>query len=91
MKTKLDRQREQMAERAKRAENIASLNRQIDEARNILAVIPTNAGLESEQERRVVMTQINALTELLEDEKIAYNEALADEQTANAIVEKMGL
>ena len=91
MKTKLDRQREQMAERDKRAENIASLNRQIDEARNILAVIPTNAGLESEQERRVVMTQINALTELLEDEKIAYNEALADEQTANAIVEKMGL
>ncbi len=91
MVTKLDRQREQMAERVRRAENISSLNRQIDEARNILAVIPTNAGLENEQERRVVITQINTLTELLEDEKRAYNEALVDEQTVNAVIDKMGL
>lgn len=92
MITKLDRKREQMAEREVRKKNLESLNRELQEARNLLAVIPAaKSSYEAAQERRIVAAHIRELSDLAADEKRAYDATFEDEQTAADVVARMGL
>jgi len=69
--TLYDLQKQNEEEREKRSANLRELKSKLQEAKNVLSVIPNN-GIENEQERRCVKAQIRDLNKLIDDEEKAY-------------------
>ena len=90
MKTKFDILQENAEIRAKREQNLATLNKDLKEAKGILAVIPHNGGFEVMQEHDVMRRRIEELNDLIADETRAL-ESLewADDASVSKIVENM--
>lgn len=78
--------------RAKREANIKTLNGYLQEARELLTVIPRNTDLETTRERAAVQQRIKSLNALIEDEKRAI-ESLYDptEGEISEIVDNLGI
>lgn len=70
-------QKRAAGERAKEIKaNIADIEAQLAEAKDILQVIPTH-GWEAQQERTEVLERITELNQYLNDERQALNECMA--------------
>ena len=88
--TKYDQEIAARNERAYRKLNIETLQKQLDQAKNVLAVIPRD-GWQSQQERQTVQAEIRRLTEYIEDEKRAYDATFAAGVDVDSIINKMDL
>lgn len=90
--TKFDIMQQNAEIRAKREANIKTLNGYLQEARELLTVIPRNTDLETTRERAAVQQRIKSLNALIEDEKRAI-ESLYDptEGEISEIVDNLGI
>lgn len=90
MMTKYEREQLLARERIIRMANIKDLRDQLDEARNLLASIPSE-GFDTFQEQRTVRAEIRKLSDFLADEERALKATYEDEATAQDIVDKLTL
>lgn len=73
MKTKFDIQQENAEVRTKRLANIKALNEELEEAKDVYAVLPNSNDWQTMHERRVVHSRIAHLNELIADEQKAID------------------
>lgn len=91
MRTKFDIQQENTEIKAKRQANIEALHKELQEAKDIFAVLPNSADLVSMEERKVVHNKIKHLNELILDEQRAIDCLTeAENITVSRVVEMLG-
>lgn len=81
--SKYERGVREQAERTQREQNIAFIEKELAEARNILDVVPKF------EERAIVRKEIEKLESMLEDEKRLYNSVGISKEHTDEIVANM--
>lgn len=90
METKLDRLQRNAIAAKRRKDNITALTGLLQEAKEILAVIPSK-GYEAVKERETVNRRIKHITALIEDErKDLESLEVADDSETAALMAKLG-
>lgn len=82
--SKFEKEAQAQAERTKREQNIATIENELAEARNIIDVVPTF------EERAIVRKEIERLEDMLAEEKRLYNTAGISKEDTDRIVAQMG-
>lgn len=86
--TKYDIMQRNAGIKAKREENIKTLNAQLQEARELLTVIPSSTDLETARERAEVQGRIKSLNALIADERLAIEELEELDNPGEAAISK---
>lgn len=81
--SKFEKEAQAQAERTKREQNIATIENELAEARNILDVVPTF------EERAIVRKEIEKLEDMLAQEKMLFNTAGISKEDTDKIVSNM--
>lgn len=88
--TKYEQEKAQTAARAQHEHNIFEIRTAIEEAKNLLAVIPRR-DFESLREWQTAKRELSRLYAFLKDEEKAYKATFEDEEVANEVFTKLGL
>ena len=88
--TKYEREQLLAKERVIRRANIKDLRDQLEEARNLLASIPSDS-FDTFLEQRTVRAEIRKLSDFLANEEMALKATYEDEATAQDVVNKLVL